>query len=454
MKEKTTVSQLISETIGVSNLLSRKQVHVTFSDEGKACTDGDTIVVPELSLDKKLNQKQSSIFRGLVDHESAHVRYTDFETLNVIKDKPSYIKLLLNVIEDIRIDKKISSEYPGSSLNIDELYLDSINAMHKDFFEEKNDGKVKEDDRSLGILYVMLKGIENRGINSPKLTELIKKIPSRIKEKLQNLNAQFNNLENTFDALNLAKNLSHLIGLKPHKLSKEEEEFIEQIIKFFEKYLFEVFASKGLIKEEGSSEGEVKAELDGDLKRDGKPNPEFIPENGMNPYKVLTTKFDSLSKAKKSLKNRETKSSNFSNLLVAFKRFLETELLVGKEISEDGKKIDPKSLIRAFQGEERVFQKPSLDKDLDTAILFAVDSSGSMSGPKIDIAFQAAYAMCRCLDPLNVSTKVTSFTTGLLNGNWDEFEKYVKNLGLKNDHYYHSEWRLAPLYHLIHKGVL
>ena len=98
MKEKTTVSQLISETIGVSNLLSRKQVYVTFSDEGEACTDGDTIVIPELSLDKQLNQKKSSIFRGLVDHESAHVRYTDFETLDVIKDKPSYIKLLLNVI--------------------------------------------------------------------------------------------------------------------------------------------------------------------------------------------------------------------------------------------------------------------------------------------------------------------------------------------------------------------
>ena len=79
---------------------------------------------------------------------------------------------------------------------------------------------------------------------------------------------------------------------------------------------------------------------------------------------------------------------------------------------------------------------------MDTAILFAVDSSGSMSGPKIDIAFQAAYAMCRCLDPLNVSTKVTSFTTGLLNGNWDEFNKYIKNFGLKKDHYYHSEWRL------------
>ena len=41
-----------------------------------------------------------------------------------------------------------------------------------------------------------------------------------------------------------------------------------------------------------------------DLKRDGKPNQDW-PENGMNPYKVLTTKFDSLSKAKK-LKNRET----------------------------------------------------------------------------------------------------------------------------------------------------
>ncbi|MEC7479936.1 MAG: hypothetical protein VX562_03295 [Pseudomonadota bacterium] len=449
MKEKTTVSQLISETIGVSNLLSRKQVYVTFSDEGEACTDGDTIVIPELSLDKQLNQKKSSIFRGLVDHESAHVRYTDFETLDVIKDKPSYIKLLLNVIEDIRIDKKISREYPGSSLNIDELYLDSINAMHKDFLEEKHDEKVSEDDRSLGILYVLLKGIEDRGINSHKLTELIKKIPNRIKEKLPNLNSQFNSLENTFDALNLAKNLSHLIGLKPHKLSKEEEEFIEQIIKFYEKYLFEVFASKGLLQEEESVEGEEEAKCDDDHKQDSKPNSEFVSENGVIPYKVLTTKFDSISKAKKSLKNRETKSSNFSNLLVSFKRFLETELFVGKEISEDGKKIDPKSLIRAFQGEDKVFQKPSLDKDLDTAILFAVDSSGSMSGAKIDIAFQAAYAMCRCLDPLNVSTKVTSFTTGLLSVSWGEWEKYIKKLGVNLSD--KREWRLAPLFHLIHK---
>ena len=98
-----TVSELLMETIGVSNLLSRKQIGVEFSESGDACTDGKKIVVPDIPPAKKLTRKAASIFRGLVDHESAHVRYTDFSSLKDIETKPKYIKLLLNYFEDYRI---------------------------------------------------------------------------------------------------------------------------------------------------------------------------------------------------------------------------------------------------------------------------------------------------------------------------------------------------------------
>ena len=93
MKEKTTVSQLISETIGVSNLLSRKQVYVTFSDEGEACTDGDTIVIPELSLDKQLKIWEL-ILSNSPNLANNFVRYVIYWQYTTLKKKTSIVHLI------------------------------------------------------------------------------------------------------------------------------------------------------------------------------------------------------------------------------------------------------------------------------------------------------------------------------------------------------------------------
>ena len=329
---------LITETIGVSNLLSRKQIGIEFSEEGDACTDGKRIVLPKIDINKHLTKKAATVFRGLVDHESAHVRFTDFDTLEAIKHKPKYIKLLLNVIEDVRIDKRISEEFSGSTININELCNDSIDDIFNDFIklnQENNlsadmskdcdDEEFKYDDKSVGVLYLHLLGMKSRGISNEKLDTLIDAVPMHIKSKLSKLEHQLKYLDNTYDALSMAENAAHLIGFKPDKLSKEEEELIEKIVKFFNKILVEEIGRRMLKKFD-------KEKID--LENKFKPYRKEIYS-----YVAPSTLYDEYRPAKKVFSpiNRDLDLKERGSLLYSFQNLLKTEVYVAKEISEQGK---------------------------------------------------------------------------------------------------------------------
>lgn len=424
-----TVSELLMETIGVSNLLSRKQIGVEFSESGDACTDGKKIVVPDIPPAKKLTRKAASIFRGLVDHESAHVRYTDFSSLKDIETKPKYIKLLLNYFEDYRIDNLISQEYSGSTLNIDELYEDSLEKLHHSIINEVNSESMLNDPIFQGMLYLQMLGFEYRGIKSNKINELKSMVPQPISSKLDKFKTDIPKMKTTYDALNIAKNAAHLIGFKPDK-SSEMEQLINEIINFFEQFLLEALAKKMIKKEGEESAIECEQELN---------KCEKEPNYG-DDYKILSTSKDIYRKSGKSVYNFEPLLNQYSSLLLPMQNLLKTELERLKEVSDNGKKLDPKSLVQAFQCKEKVFQKKSTDRDIDTAILFAVDASGSMNTTKTDTAFKSAYLLCRCLDSMNVKTKVTSFST---QGNWHygDYDHEIINSGTRFD----------PLLNLVHK---
>ena len=63
----------------------------------EAYTDGQTIHLPGLPLAGK---PLEILANGFIDHEAAHVRYTDF----TIPVPPGLAKLLTNLLEDIRIE--------------------------------------------------------------------------------------------------------------------------------------------------------------------------------------------------------------------------------------------------------------------------------------------------------------------------------------------------------------
>jgi cobalamin biosynthesis protein CobT len=108
----------------------------------RCATDGQTIWIPfaadHLGPDKRLH------LNGMLDHEVCHVveerehaqagRPTPGDLMKMTKNKT--IRMLLNVVEDIRIEKKWMKVYPGVAENLQGMHAQLVE-MNKDAFAKK-----------------------------------------------------------------------------------------------------------------------------------------------------------------------------------------------------------------------------------------------------------------------------------------------------------------------------
>ena len=94
-----------------------KQYNITVEIGGTtAYTNGKTIHIPALKMD--MDKIYINMTRGYVDHEAAHIRYTDFQVLQ----KSNLTRLqfhLFNIIEDWRVETLLGKHFPGCRKNFD-----------------------------------------------------------------------------------------------------------------------------------------------------------------------------------------------------------------------------------------------------------------------------------------------------------------------------------------------
>lgn len=96
----------------IAKVLGRKY-DITVTIAGQiACTTGKEITIPVVSGDHA-----EALAHGYIDHEAAHVRYTDFS----VQLTDNFAGDLLNILEDVRIEQAIGWEYPGCIANLREL---------------------------------------------------------------------------------------------------------------------------------------------------------------------------------------------------------------------------------------------------------------------------------------------------------------------------------------------
>lgn len=74
-----------------------------------ARTNGNVIILPDLPGD---DEEAALLARGYIDHETAHIRFTDFGIS---------IRTWLNLIEDVRIEREQGREFPGCAVNMRRL---------------------------------------------------------------------------------------------------------------------------------------------------------------------------------------------------------------------------------------------------------------------------------------------------------------------------------------------
>lgn len=99
----------------LASVLGRQHgVQVTIGGT-EAFTNGRIVNLPALPLD--VGSEVLALCRGYLDHESGHLRYTNFSALQAEHLYPVE-KFIWNAIEDWRVEKALSEVYPGCKTNL------------------------------------------------------------------------------------------------------------------------------------------------------------------------------------------------------------------------------------------------------------------------------------------------------------------------------------------------
>ncbi|HOW73528.1 MAG TPA: VWA domain-containing protein [Phycisphaerae bacterium] len=85
-----------------------------------AWTDGRQIVLP--SLPDPLNEDLERMMLGYLDHEMAHVAFSDFGVAEQFMKKHSGYVGMLNVVEDALIERRAMERWPGVRANLDAMF--------------------------------------------------------------------------------------------------------------------------------------------------------------------------------------------------------------------------------------------------------------------------------------------------------------------------------------------
>lgn len=160
-----------------------------------ACTDGCDIYLPTLPETKEARL----LARGYIDHEAAHIRFTNFKLKN---------DSMTNALEDIRIEDKISKIFPGTKKNLKELTA---------WFMRQGEITVSEQDSDHDVLakYVHFKlrdrvlGHEVSSILEPAEQELLRRFGENLKQNADRIIKQ--KLKSTKDASRRAQKLRALL---------------------------------------------------------------------------------------------------------------------------------------------------------------------------------------------------------------------------------------------------
>lgn len=145
----------------------------------KACTDGNVIHLPSLPLES--DDEIAMLVKGYTDHESAHVRHTDFEALHKANLNNAE-KTVFNYIEDWRVEHRLAEIFPGCRENLNRL-------IHR-FFVEMDDWA--EETPAIAIFNYILLSI--RAWDVPEV-----EIPRRI--RMYALDGQYPGLRENLDRI-------------------------------------------------------------------------------------------------------------------------------------------------------------------------------------------------------------------------------------------------------------
>jgi cobaltochelatase CobT len=454
----------------VTQSLSGTSVKVTQSGLDayvKADSSGKPIHVNLPYVPDNADETLIDAIQGFLDHEVAHILFTDFTASKAVRDKG--LKNLINILEDARIEKAMADKYRGCGANLrntGEFFLENI---VKPDFEKCMDEKASQEEFIGTLMTPLLRGFSGQSLFKDFMSDKITHVQD-IYDKLKDLEPEIEALSSTEEVVNMATTIMRRIKEEPPEDGgsgggdDESEEPSGSGCSDDD-------SGKGDDEEGGGDVGGVsggsaedesekdesekpKEESAGDVKgseaeknTDSKVsnvNParaiEEIDKNSANSYDsalsrkmgeqvamaakgsdylVYTQDSDRVEKLKVGSEFRPSMVKEMTDKVDAMvgpmSKDLERAMIArSKSVWEGGLrrgKLNSSSLARLATRDDRVFRTKHESTTNDVAVSLVVDASGSMYGSKIHTAALSAYALSSVLDRLKITNEVICFTT-------------------------------------------
>jgi Mg-chelatase subunit ChlD len=362
-----------------------------------ACTDGNIIRLPTLPLEA--DDVLTGMVRGWIDHESAHIRETDFDVLKD-KDVTPLIKNIWNIFEDWWVENALAKRFPGCRTNLHWLIEHEFTKRMK-----------KPRNPAMQILnYVLLavrawdvKAVEkNRDIVGAFTQQAYPDLFAKLNSLLEQVKV---NCHSSQDAMRHAKNAAALIKAESLKLDSEHQKQEESA----QNKSGQAGSSKRrLNKQEGlqkllqASEGDLPDGLGEQVASELEAAAPSNPLGGVSmaieaakqliPFEI--DEYYAVRRASAALHAR-------------LHSLLQSKTLVRRSGSRHGK-LDTGRLYR-LNHDPKVFLRNGEKQGINTAVHILLDCSSSMRD-RMELASQACFGITNSLYKINgISVGVTAF---------------------------------------------
>lgn len=357
-----------------------------------ACTNGRIIQLPALPLD--VDEIVLGLVRGYIDHESAHLRATDFSALTAAGLSPLEFHIW-NILEDWRVEQKLAAVFPGCRENF--LWLIRHLFLNPNEAHQEPNAKAPATEISNWLLFSV------RAWDAPEVAHK------------RDASAQV--VDQAFPGL--LPQLEILLRTAPSRLVDTAETIClaREIVDVLHHYLrieAPAQAANGRLHNAGASSGtaDMPAEAPTDglelMVRNGFGLPDDLGEilreslsimsgtgtgklrvagTGTKPYRPLSPEAE---------RNARSTTTALRTRLQA--------LLQGRRLAHCGGfrqgRLCGRRLHRIFIHDPRVFQQKIEQPGLDAFVQILLDASGSMSGRPMELAGQACFAVASALAPI------------------------------------------------------
>lgn len=411
----------------------------------QAFTNGSTINIPSFSPEG--DPTFLGLVRGYIDHEAAHIRYTDFECLQQVTTPLE--KHVWNILEDWRVESKLAELFPGCRQNFNWLIkhvflregpetkdlkpeslilnwlLLTVRSWDVPELQEVAQGLEIEIDSMWPGLRTDMKSILSKlRLNSPDSTAILmyaKELITLLSRMYQGTNIQQNQKPdiqekglNSHVQNNAGSSCEKNYNSSGLKLESHHDEFEntlskEEHLKHGKKDISQVCPAQHLKNLLNASEYDLPENLGAilakSLEQIAVEKPSELEVATIGQKRFTTFDAESMDKVRKSMAGMRAK----------FHALMQSSKLTRTIPARRGD-IDKRILHRVVTGNPRIFIKRSEKQGINTAVHILLDCSGSMR-KRIKMAGQVCQVVATALYSVGVNVGVTAFPGDNEDGN-------------------------------------